>query len=366
MLIDCLNKYCSTDVTSLVLGDINCNNIKWSDLTVTSDSMQKKFLDCTIELGLCQYVTEPTRGQNTLDVVLCTDPLLVSEVSVSPPFSVSDHNSVEFLLCCMADDIDNNNGMNELSKTSVCSDLKVSVDKKKVVLWKKANWVNLENFVQNVNWASYFSDVTDSESCWDTFSQILSYGINLFVPKACSRYRYSSSGDIQNGRSKKYYSKNVKKLLSKKLSIWRKYKQCKSKQNKQKYLKISKMCKYAMDTKAKEFEKQILNSGDLGKFYKYINSKLCSKSGIGPLKDENNKYVFTASEKSNLLNKYFSSVCIKDDNLTPVSILTKSFVTDQSLDKITFTICETHKVLTKQKKSCLLAQMVFHQFYLNA
>ena len=41
-LIDCFNRYCTTDVTSLILGDLNCKNINWSELTATNDFLQKK------------------------------------------------------------------------------------------------------------------------------------------------------------------------------------------------------------------------------------------------------------------------------------------------------------------------------------
>ena len=58
-------------------------------------------------------------------------------------------------------------------------------------------------------------------------------------------------------------------------------------------------------------EKQVLESADLGKFYKFINSNLSSKSGLGPLKNDKGGYVFSAAEKSELLNNYFGCICTK-------------------------------------------------------
>ena len=42
-----------------------------------------------------QCTPEPTRSGNLLDLVLVSDPLAVSDITVAPPFSTSDHNLVD-------------------------------------------------------------------------------------------------------------------------------------------------------------------------------------------------------------------------------------------------------------------------------
>ena len=106
------------------------------------------------------------------------------------------------------------------------------------------------------------------------------------------------------------------------------------------------MCKYMIDSKSNDDENSVLKSADLGKFYRYINSKLSSKSGIAPLKTEDGTYAFTALEKANLLNKYFGSVCTIDDNLTPAISAPDNV---QILDGINFMTNQTFKILNKQK-----------------
>ena len=140
MLINCLHNYCTTDITALLLGDLNCNNINWTELTVKNDTLQKMFLDATIDLGLSQYVEEPTRGENILDIVLCNDPLLISEVNVGPPFSISDHNSVDFLLCLgSVTKITNRSCFNDLKHEKVSAKLVVKNERtqKSAVLWNR-------------------------------------------------------------------------------------------------------------------------------------------------------------------------------------------------------------------------------------
>jgi hypothetical protein len=56
-------------------------------------------------------------------------------------------------------------------------------------------------------------------------------------------------------------------------------------------------------------EYNILKSGDLGRFYKYVNSKLSSKSGIAPLRDEAGNFVFENDVKAEMLN-IFSGVFV--------------------------------------------------------
>src|SRR5437867_11114144 len=45
---------------------------------------------------LTQAVDEPTRLKNYLDLVLCSDPSLIDNVSVEEPFETSDHQIVTF------------------------------------------------------------------------------------------------------------------------------------------------------------------------------------------------------------------------------------------------------------------------------
>jgi len=45
---------------------------------------------------LCLRVTEPTRGDNIIDLIFTNDPLFVSDCSISPPLIGSDHNTVHF------------------------------------------------------------------------------------------------------------------------------------------------------------------------------------------------------------------------------------------------------------------------------
>ena len=49
-----------------------------------------------VENGFSQLVTEPTKQSNILDLVLCNEALLVSDVNVLSPIGGSDHASIQF------------------------------------------------------------------------------------------------------------------------------------------------------------------------------------------------------------------------------------------------------------------------------
>ena len=54
-------------------------------------------------------------------------------------------------------------------------------------------------------------------------------------------------------------------------------------------------------------EARILNSGDLGQFYKHVNSRLSHKDGIAPLKQPDGVIAFSDVDKAELLNSTFTN-----------------------------------------------------------
>ena len=47
------------------------------------------------------------------------------------------------------------------------------------------------------------------------------------------------------------------------------------------------------------------------------NSKICTRSGVAPLKDEFGNFVSNDLPKAEVLNKYFSSVFAEDNSVIP-------------------------------------------------
>jgi hypothetical protein len=132
--------------------------------------------------------------------------------------------------------------------------------------------------------------------------------------------------------------------------MWKKYKKKRTKYRRDLYNRAANTCKEFLDRHEKVLEHDILKSGDLGKFYKFVNSRLSSKTGIGPLLDPSKKFVFDSFDKAQLLNDYFAGVCTIDDkSVPPFSVSKPTGFT--KLDVINFSSTETYKCLSKLKSS---------------
>lgn len=78
-----------------LFGDFNFPQINWPLLSTPSASPSnesKQFLDLTLDFNLHQAITCPTRGDNTLDLLLTSSPDDIKRTTVLPGFS--DHNLI--------------------------------------------------------------------------------------------------------------------------------------------------------------------------------------------------------------------------------------------------------------------------------
>ena len=92
----------------------------------------------------------------------------------------------------------------------------------------------------------------------------------------------------------------------------------------------------------------LINSNNLGKFYKHVNQCSVHHTGIGPLNDLSGQMVLDDSEKSNLLNSYFVSVGTIDSGfLPPLPVLVEE--ADSKLDLITYRTQQIRLILKKLK-----------------
>jgi hypothetical protein len=86
----------SRNAVVMVGGDFNYPGWNWKDRTLCRNSPQPGlhhiFMDSVRDLGLEQLVEKPTRGDNTLDLMLTNFPNMVPRVEIIP--GVSDHQIV--------------------------------------------------------------------------------------------------------------------------------------------------------------------------------------------------------------------------------------------------------------------------------
>ena len=86
------------DYDTCLLGDFNLPNISWDDGASTVANLSSElFEDFMAEQLFSQYVLQPTRDSNILDLFLTNSAALVTHVDVSAT-KLSDHNMVEIFL----------------------------------------------------------------------------------------------------------------------------------------------------------------------------------------------------------------------------------------------------------------------------
>ena len=61
----------------------------------------------------------------------------------------------------------------------------------------------------------------------------------------------------------------------------------------------------------------MVNSRHLGSFYKYINKRSSHRDAVGALINNSGSIVTSNSDKADVLNAYYASVCITDNGYMP-------------------------------------------------
>jgi len=230
-----------------VLGDFNCPHIDWSALYPTSASGVDNIIrNYFASNGFAQLVSEATRENNILDVVCTDEPILVSDVHTGPAFGNSDHNTVLFTID--APSVESNRITGE-----------------KVYMWSQADYTAISKYLASVRWTEIFTVNFTADDIWNAFCTILNEAIDLFVP-TCERKR-TTSANI------KRYPRHIRKLYSRKLAVWRKYKANRSdKTLRESYEKISAECRLAVRKYEIARENKIIESNDVGNFFRFVNN----------------------------------------------------------------------------------------------
>ncbi|MFZ2539529.1 MAG: reverse transcriptase family protein, partial [Oscillospiraceae bacterium] len=301
--IKVLSQLIKPNLTTIVAGDFNLPLINWANNSYPTDGIHDLFIESVTGFGLNQMVLSPTRytehgTDSTLDLIFCTDPCAVVVSDTLPPFSTSDHVMVKFSTFFP----DTNSSQN------------IQADDESIDLtifdWSSGNYEAINAVLKDFDWHSLFGFYFDANSLWDQFKNMLWPVIYEFVPT--KKVPHLKKYHLRN------YPATIKKLLTRKAAIWRILKNNKTNHSlRLKYSDIAKQCKTAIFDYDLKKEKKIIESNNIGSFYKYVNSKLSSRSGIPPLINSEGRIHIDDSEKASLLSDYFASVFTTDNGIAP-------------------------------------------------
>ena len=258
--------------------------------------------ECFNSLGFTQFVNvathSSTQSGNILDLILSNDSTCIDVHDVSAPLGSSDHSIVNFSITAVSNDLEST----ELSPGFEIVELYIYD-------WSAADYTAINDALEQIDWHSLFGYFFDADSLWKQFKTIIWPVIELYVPRKLVSH------------NKKYrprnYPKHIRNLLNRKAAIWRKLRIDKSDVLTSEYRSISNECRLEIHKFDSMREEKLLNADNVGAFYKFVNNKLGTKSGIPPLKSDLIILLTSDIDKANLLNKYFESVFTKDDGNAP-------------------------------------------------
>lgn len=331
LLCNCIESIYPANSTFVLCGDLNFPKINWSNNNhVLSDSTTCSgiFLSMYFKLSFVQFVEDATRyafqnsrNGSVLDVVFSNDSNFVHNVDVVEPFGTSDHCIVNF---------------------DVVSDVVTEPCDEQFFDFNHADWDSIRNFLDSVDFFTLFSNTVNSEDIVAKFYSIINNCIERFVPLRCRK--------VNSGYVAAHYPARIRKLLRKKLQSWRIYCRFRTVESRLHYCRVASECRSAIYFYHSQREANIIDSGNVNKFFNYANRKFKCKSSVGPLRQPDGTITVDPRRKADLLQHVFSSKYVNDNGTLP-SIAPR--VTSDKLNSVYFSSYSVKKAIKKLKaKSC--------------
>jgi hypothetical protein len=171
----------------VIMGDFNFPELKWNNISNLPD--EHPFMTCLHDNFLEQLVSEPTRGSNFLDLILCSDLNFVKNVRVGEPFVTSDHQVIRFDLMVAKEEVRaNTESLN----------------------YFKADYEQIKQYFFGLN--DFKIEDSNVEDLWSSTKSKLVEVRDKFVPKA-----------KKNKNKCKWVTKSVVKCREAKKKAWNNY-----------------------------------------------------------------------------------------------------------------------------------------------
>lgn len=312
--------------TTFILGDFNCPDINWgvSNSTYLSP-VSLLFYNFTVHNGFCQFVTEPTRQQNIIDLIFTNDPILISNCVVGPPFDNSDHNSIDFSILLRINYCPVNSPRGAFKK----------------YMWTDGNFNAMNDHLLSYPWSNLLAYNLTVDKLWYAFVAVLNEAIDLFVPfklVTCSQPCYNS---------RRKYPHYISKLLQRRKHLWRTLKKHPENTDlKIEYNELSKKCRKTIHQHELIAENKMIESKSVGSLFKFCNKKLKHSSNVGAILDTNGNLLIEDCDKAKGLNNYFGSVYVVDNGKLPTM---QNRINNDVLNSITFDPDSVYKAMKRLK-----------------
>ena len=276
----------------LLAGDFNYPCLNWETLSspAPDDHPTHLFMAKLADLFLVQHISSPTRYRagsqpSLLDLVITTEEGMVSNIEYLPGLSRSDHLQIRFTVHCYT------------------APSTVQLTKKPAL--HRADFNLLRGEAGKVDWGQ-IRDM-NPQCAYTFFEKSLLGLVDQHVPKT------------RLGKSKNLYmNKEALKLRKKKRNLWATYSRTLDTNDLEKFNVCRNKLRKMTRKLRRDFEALLTSNIKTNPkaFWKYANTRLKTKPGIDVLKDELGQPKSSPSDKSKLLNEFFSSVFTTEDQTT--------------------------------------------------
>lgn len=268
----------------LLLGDFNYREINWADevCNTTPAHPAYKFLQCTKDLFFIQNQLTCTRyreGQvgSVLDLIFTNEDRMIDEVYTLANIGKSDHLTLLFDYKCYA----------------TFNTEKPTYDK-----YDKGDYKSMGEELGKIKW----KDKLDNQTLEDSWLELKRHIFN-------SKNKYIPNSQYNNKKHSKWSSSATRIAVKEKSKKFNKWLKTKKQSDYIEFRRASNKCKKICKKAKKDYETNVAKDAKQNpkKFWSYINSKLKTKSGIADLIREDGSKATIECEKSDILNKFFTS-----------------------------------------------------------
>jgi hypothetical protein len=293
----------TTEGTIILGGDFNLPGVDWQSMSckhqAATPALSKCLLDIAQDNSLEQIVDEPTRGDNTLDLVFTNNATLINNAQSMPPLSPqADHNTVF---------VDMN------IKPKVCRQ-----PPRKVYKYNKGDWNTIKEEVNNLSDRMLQEEAQlTTQELWDKTESGLQDIISKHVP----------SKMVKGFKNPPWFNGELKQTFQQRNVAYRRWVRTKSHQDEMEFhslkAKAQRMWRGAKD----KYTNSIFDPQDgdddydkrrtqpLKKFFGFVKSLKKDASGVAPLKKDG-VLVSDAKGKANILNHQYASVFTEENTET--------------------------------------------------
>ena len=277
--------------SSLVLtGDFNMPIISWSTRemsggTLSLQTQAEVLLEFVDDFYMDQYVREPTRGANILDLFFTNNEDLVLKIEVQPPTLLSDHQLMIVTTAFQNKTQAFSSGKEEKLRSLNFSDNRI-------------DWLVLESSLNELDWITLFLNKTATQM-FEIFQDTLYRICDMHVPK-------------KNHKVKSSIPKDRKVLMRKRCKLQKKLTNYDEVHRNVMLDQIIDIERKLADSHVRELQTNEARAvsrirDDPKYFYRYARSKSVTKTPVGPFKIDN-EFIYEPTRKSNILLKQYSSV----------------------------------------------------------